>query len=275
MPLQSPDGNRLMISNHLRCHHRQHFALCRVDLAGHDRASRFILRQMQFAKAGARTGAQQADVVGDFGQRDRKRIERAGHLHQPVIRCQRLKLVACRFKRDAGHCRDFIGDGNVETFRRVEASADRGTALRKLLHVMNNRALDTRTAGDQLCHKCREFLTQGQWGSILQMGATDLDDVVPCCALFRKCIMQSAKRRQEVIPDCQGNCHVKCRGKAVVRRLPHVDMVVGMHRRFTATDAGKCLIRDASNDLVDVHIRLRAAAGLPDDKRELRVEFAS
>src|SRR3546814_10127878 len=37
MPLHPADGNRLMIADHLRRDHRQHFALRRVNLAGHDR----------------------------------------------------------------------------------------------------------------------------------------------------------------------------------------------------------------------------------------------
>ena len=51
-------------------------------------------------------------------------------------------------------------------------------------------------------------------------------------------------------------------------------MVIGMHGRFAAACARQRLIGDACNNLVHIHIRLRAAARLPDDKRELRVIFA-
>src|SRR3546814_7249566 len=47
-----------------------------------------------------------------------------------------------------------------------------------------------------------------------------------------------------------------------------------MHRRLAAARAGENLVRAAGDHLVDVHIALGAAAGLPDDERELIVEMA-
>ena len=51
-------------------------------------------------------------------------------------------------------------------------------------------------------------------------------------------------------------------------------MVIGVHRRFAATHTGQRLIGDASNHLIDVHVRLRAAARLPDGQRKLVVMFS-
>src|SRR5436305_11430331 len=53
----------------LHADHRHGFALCRIHLAGHDRRSRFVFRDLQFTQATARTGSQPADVVGNLHQR--------------------------------------------------------------------------------------------------------------------------------------------------------------------------------------------------------------
>ena len=106
------------------------------------------------------------------------------------------------------------------------------------------------------------------------MGAAYFNDIPPFGAFCCKRIGQATKRGQEVIAHRQRRRNVQCAGEAVIRRLAHVDMVIGMHRRFAAACARQRLIGDAGNNLVHIHVRLRAAARLPDDKRELRVIFA-
>ena len=51
-------------------------------------------------------------------------------------------------------------------------------------------------------------------------------------------------------------------------------MVVGMDRLLLAPMAAKRLGRHVGDDLVGVHVRLRAGTGLPHHQRELVVEFA-
>src|SRR3546814_6841174 len=60
--------------------------------------------------------------------------------------------------------------------------------------------------------------------------------------------------------------------KAVVRRLAAIDVVVRVDRRLAAARAGENLVGAARDHLVGVHVALGAAAGLPDDERELAVE---
>ena len=62
--------------------------------------------------------------------------------------------------------------------------------------------------------------------------------------------------------------------KGVVRRLRHVDVVVGMHGLLGADVAAGELDGPVRDDLVDVHVGLRAAAGLPDVEREMVAELA-
>ena len=51
-------------------------------------------------------------------------------------------------------------------------------------------------------------------------------------------------------------------------------MIVGMHRRFRAARRAERFIGAIGDHLVDVHVRLRAGAGLPDDERKMLVELA-
>src|SRR5665647_1734863 len=72
--LAAADGDRGLVPEHLTANHCHRFALGRIDLARHDRGTRFVVRQDQFAEAGTRTRAEQADVVGDLEQAGRHRI---------------------------------------------------------------------------------------------------------------------------------------------------------------------------------------------------------
>ena len=60
----------------------------------------------------------------------------------------------------------------------------------------------------------------------------------------------------------------------VVRRLAHVDMVVGMNRLLGAHFTAQHLDCAVGDHLVGVHVGLCARAGLPDDKREVLVQLA-
>jgi len=65
----------------------------------HNAASRFILRQDEFTKPGAWSGAEKTQIVGNLHQTARDRIESSAHLDESVVRRQSLELVGCRHKR--------------------------------------------------------------------------------------------------------------------------------------------------------------------------------
>ncbi len=62
---------------HLSTDHCQGFALGGVDFARHDAAARLVLGQLQLSQATPGAATQQADVVCDFHERDRNRIQSA------------------------------------------------------------------------------------------------------------------------------------------------------------------------------------------------------
>ena len=71
-----------------------------------------------------------------------------------------------------------------------------------------------------------------------------------------------------------GGGNVHGRGKSIVGRLRHVDIVVGMDRILRSKHAPGQLNGSIGDDFVGIHIGLRAAAGLPDAQRELAIQFA-
>ena len=157
---------------------------------------------------------------------------------------------------------------------RIEAGADGGAALGQL-HQRRQRLLDARDAVLDLLRVAGELLAERQRRCILRMGAADLDDVrpglAPCrSSALRRC--RSAGSRRCV--DLLGAGDVHGRRIGVVRRLAHVDVVVGMHGLLRAHLAAQHLDGAVGDHLVGVHVRLGAGAGLPDDQREVIVELA-
>src|ERR1700730_13189309 len=63
-------------------------------------------------------------------------------------------------------------------------------------------------------------------------------------------------------------------GKSVVGRLRHVDVIIGVNWFFVAYYSAGKLDGPIGDDFVDVHVGLRATAGLPDAQREMVVQFA-
>jgi hypothetical protein len=59
-----------------------------------------------------------------------------------------------------------------------------------------------------------------------------------------------------------------------VGKVSFVDVVVGVDRRLAADGGTRELDGAVGDHLVDVHVRLRAGAGLPDIERKLAVELA-
>src|ERR1700704_3194274 len=59
------ESHRDVVRHHLHGDHSERLALGRIDLAWHDRGARFVFRNLQFRKSGARTARHQTDVVGD------------------------------------------------------------------------------------------------------------------------------------------------------------------------------------------------------------------
>ena len=64
------------------------------------------------------------------------------------------------------------------------------------------------------------------------------------------------------------------RGKSVIRRLRHIHVIIRMNGLLAAHHAAGNFDGAIGDHFVRVHVRLRAAAGLPDAQREMLVEFS-
>ena len=219
------------------------------------------------------TRAQEADVVGNLEQAGGDRVDRAVAEHHRVMGGQGLELVRSRGEGKAGDGGDLFGDLFGETDGRVQAGADGGAALGQL-HQGGQGQLDAGDAVLDLLGIAAELLAQRQGRGVLGVGAADLDDVGPGLGLGLQRDVQVLQRGQEVVDDLFGAGDVHGRGIGVVGRLAHVDVVVGVDRRLGAHLAAQHLDGAVTDDLVGIHVRLGARAGLPDHQREMVVQLA-
>src|SRR5690606_693145 len=157
--LAGSNGDDGLVAHDLRRNHRRRPALGRTDLARHARRVRLIFRQLQFAKARTRAGAEETDVIGDLEEIGRKRIECAVERVERAVACQRLELVLSRAERQAGDGGYTISEILVEADRRVEAGADGGTALRKRVDIAE-RCLDAHATKLQSSNVTGELLAE-------------------------------------------------------------------------------------------------------------------
>ena len=155
----------------------------------------------------------------------------------------------------------------------LRPGADGGAALGEL-HQPRHRLLDALDAVLDLLGVAGEFLAEGEGGRVLRVGAADLDDLRPRLRLVVERVPQLLQRRHQPVHDLLRRGDVHRRRIGVVRRLAHVDVVVGVDRLLRAQDAAEHLDRAVGDHLVGVHVGLGARAGLPDDQREMIVELA-
>ena len=93
-------------------------------------------------------------------------------------------------------------------------------------------------------------------------------------SFLRSARMQLAERRNEVGGDALGRGDMHRGRERVVRRLAHIDVIVGMNRLFGAELAAEQFVGAVGDHLVEVHVGLGAGAGLPDHQRKMIVELA-
>src|SRR5947208_15298643 len=241
-----------------------------IDLARHDRAAWLVFRNRDLADAAARAAREPADVVRDLGERRGNRLQRAVGVHQRVVRRERLEFVARRNERQSGRLSQLLGDARAEFGMSVEPRAYRSAAQGELAQ-MCERGPDVGDAVVELRHPAGDLLPEREWGRVLKVGAPDLDDSGERRRLRRRDVAQRRKRGYEPVVDGlhRGDAHRG--GKNVVRRLPAVDLVVGMHAALLAALASEELARAVGEHLVHVHVGLGARSRLPHHERKLAV----
>ena len=265
--------HRDVIGHHLHGDHRERFALGRIDLARHDRGARLILRDFQFRKSGARPARHQANVVGDLVQRYRERAQRSGQLDQRIVGALHGEFVGRGDEGQAGELGDLGRRRFGKAGRRVDARSDRRAAQRQAVHALQ-RSFDPLEIVRQHPGIAGPFLAQGQRGGVLHVGPPDLDDVAPGLRLRVDRIVQGGNRGNQALLHIDGRRDVHRRRKRIIRRLRHVDVIVGMNRRVAPKRRAGKLAAPVGDHLVDVHVELGAAARHPHMQRKHVVMLA-
>ena len=96
------DGDGEIVTDNLRAHLHETFALRRVYLTRHNAAAGLVFRQLKFAESGARPGAEKTNIVGNFQQRNRDSLQQTGQRGLRVVCGERLKLIWRAHERQTG-----------------------------------------------------------------------------------------------------------------------------------------------------------------------------
>ena len=260
LALHTADGDRRVVADHLRGDLEHDLGDHRVDLARHDRGALLQLGQQQLADARARARAHQREVVGDLRERDGDDLERAGQLDERVAVALRLERVLGRADVEPGVGREPGAHALGEVAMGVEPGARGRTAERDLGDV-RQRVGHPRPPEPDLRRVAGELLTERHGDRVHEVRAAGLDDVGELLRLGGERPLEPVERGQQPIGRLVERREVHGRGEHVVGRLAHVDVVVGV----------RAVAGQRRDDLVGVHVRRRARAGLEHVDRELPV----
>ena len=236
----------------------------RVDLPRHDRGA--LLQLGQAAARRCRRAGRSPSSPGRWRSWSR---ETARPSARPTARRGRRGFPGPRTGPRAGGCRDRSAPPAASRTR----SANSGCVLRPVpvavppsgICATCGSALRTRSRAEaDLRGVAGELLAERDRHGVHQVRAPRLDDVLELLGLVRERLLQPLQRRQQAVRGLVERGQVHGAGEDVVRRLPHVHVVVGM-------DA---LAGEVGDDLVGVRVRGRARAGLEGVDGELVVELA-
>ena len=215
LALAAGKGDRRLVAEHAGADLGHRLALGRVDLARHDRGSRLVCRQGQFAKPGARAGPQQADIACDLVEASRDRVQCAMCEDQRIVGGQRLEPVRRADKAVPGLLRQLRRHRLAKACRRAQPRAHGRAALRQRKQPRQGQAHPPDPAGD-LRAVAGKLLSQGDRRRILKVGPADLDEARPVIRLGRQRIMQARQRGQQLVLDLQHGGDVDRAGDRVV-----------------------------------------------------------
>lgn len=194
-------------------------------------------------------------------------------LNDGVVSGKSLELVGGSDELVAGKLADLSSNVLSEALEGVEAGTDGSTTLSEVAQTGKSR-LNTEDTVLELSNVTRELLAEGQGSGILQVGTANLDDLVESLLLLVHGVLEAAQGREELLLDLENGGNVHGGREGVVGRGGHVDVVVGVDGLLGAHLAAQDLDGAVGDYLVGVHVGLGAGAGLPDDQREVVVEFA-
>ncbi len=162
------------------------------------------------------------------------------------------------------------GHANGELGVCVQARADRRAAQGQLTQV-RDRFLDVLEPVVQKLDPAGDLLAERERRRVHQVRPPDLDELAKRLGLLGQRVAQHSDRRDQPAAKRLDGGDVHGGRKHVVRRLAHVDLIVGMDLPLHSALAAQQFAGAVGDHLVHVHVGLRTAAGLPDDQRKLGV----
>src|ERR1043165_445786 len=208
-----------------------------------------------------------ADVVGDFDEAHGDSSECAAGFHAGIAGGLSFKMIWGFAERQFGFFGELFDGARGEVRVRVDSRAHGRAAQRKFAEMRLN-ALKPRDAVLDLASVAAEFLPERHGRGVLQMRATNLEDVFELGGLFYESFVQFLQRRNQTEHELLQRGNVYGGGNHVVARLPAIHIVVRMNfgtEQFT---------RAMGDDFVGVHVRGSARTGLENVHDELVVPFS-
>src|SRR5690606_1709907 len=126
----------------------------------------------------------------------------------------------------------------------------------------------------QLGDKGRQLLAEGHRGGVHQVGTTDLDQLRVATSLRLEAVAQFADGGQQLLVYLNHRRYMHGAGEGIVGTLWTVDVVIGLYRRLAPQGLAGQFVGTVGQYLVDVHVALGAAAGLPYREGKVFVETA-
>src|SRR5277367_4147426 len=179
-----------------------------------------------------------------------------------------------RAEREVGEFGDFLCGAFGEFGMGVEAGAYGGAADGEIVEAVESHGDAAAVAVEQI-DVAGKFLAEGKRRGVLEMGAADFYDVGEFLGFGVERVTKFFYGGEETLTRFGGGGDVHGGGEGVVRGLRHVYVVVGVDGLFCAQRAAGDFDGAVGDDFVDVHVGLRAAAGLPDAEGEVVVELAA
>ena len=136
------------------------------------------------------------------------------------------------------------------------------------------RAFDCLACPVELCRVAGHLLAERHRHRVLEVGSPHLDHIGKRLGLLFEGPAQSVDRWTQPAVQHVDRTQVHGGRNYVVTRLAAIYVVVGVDEPPRAADATEELAAAIGEDLVHIHVRLRAAAALPDREWELGVVAA-
>ena len=191
---------------------------------------------------------------------------------QRVVRGDRFELVGGRDERQAGEGGDAAGERFGEARIGVQAGADRRR------RPAPKRSRPGSVAATRRAESTCAAQPENSWPRVI--GVASCRWVRPILTMSAKAALFAPARRRGAPAPAAGGDERQRGGdvhrarERIVRRLPEIDVVVGVDRRLVAAPSAKPLVGEVGDHLVDIHVGLGARAGLPHLEREFVVARA-